>query len=48
MIRLAVSVKDLAAQTFGQVHFVPHKNFAIRSFTDEVNRVPTADSAILS
>jgi len=32
------SVKDRAADTFGRPFFVPHRNVAIRDFTDEVNR----------
>ena len=34
-----VSVKDRAASVFNRPFFVPHRNVAIRDFTDEVNRV---------
>jgi len=33
-----VSVKDRAAAVFNRPFFVPHRNVAIRDFTDEVNR----------
>jgi hypothetical protein len=33
-----VSVKDRAADVFNRPFFVPHRNVAIRDFTDEVNR----------
>lgn len=38
MSKIMVSIKDTAAQTFGQPWFVNHVNEAIRAFTDEVNR----------
>ena len=34
-----VSVKDRAAEVFNRPFYVPHRNVAIRDFTDEVNRV---------
>ena len=34
-----VCVKDRAAEVFNRPFFVPHRNVAIRDFTDEVNRV---------
>lgn len=33
-----VCVKDRAAEIFNRPFFVPHRNVAIRDFTDEVNR----------
>lgn len=39
MILFVVSVKDRAANVFNRPFFVPHRNVAIRDFTDEVNRV---------
>jgi hypothetical protein len=36
-----VSVKDRAADVFNRPFFVPHRNVAIRDFTDEVNRSAT-------
>ena len=39
MILFAVCVKDRAADVFNRPFFVPHRNVAIRDFTDEVNRV---------
>jgi hypothetical protein len=33
-----VCVKDRAAEVFNRPFFVPHRNVAIRDFTDEVNR----------
>ena len=36
---VVVAVKDLASNTFGRPFFVPHSSVAMRSFTDEVNRV---------
>ena len=33
-----VSVKDRAAEVFNRPFFVPHRNVAVRDFTDEVNR----------
>lgn len=36
---VVVAVKDLASNTFSRPFFVPHSSVAIRSFTDEVNRV---------
>jgi len=38
MIHYIVSVKDGAANVFNRPFFVPHRNVAIRDFTDEVNR----------
>jgi len=34
-----VSVKDRASDVFNRPFFVPHRNIAVRDFTDEVNRV---------
>jgi len=40
MTKLVVcAVFDRAVQAFNRPIFVPHQNVAIRSFTDEVNRV---------
>jgi hypothetical protein len=39
MILFVVSVKDRAADVFNRPFFVPHRNVAVRDFTDEVNRV---------
>jgi len=39
MIHFVISVKDRAAEVFNRPFFVPHRNVAIRDFTDEVNRV---------
>ena len=39
MILFVVSVKDRAADVFNRPFFVPHRNVAIRDFSDEVNRV---------
>lgn len=39
MLQFVVSVKDRAADVFNRPFFVPHRNVAIRDFTDEVNRV---------
>lgn len=38
MMQFIVSVKDRAADVFNRPFFVPHRNVAIRDFTDEVNR----------
>ena len=38
MFLFVVSVKDRAADVFNRPFFVPHRNVAIRDFTDEVNR----------
>jgi len=38
MINVICSVKDRAADAFGRPLFVPSVGFAIRSFSDEVNR----------
>lgn len=38
MLQFIVSVKDRAADVFNRPFFVPHRNVAIRDFTDEVNR----------
>lgn len=37
-IHFVVSVKDRAADVFNRPFFVPHRNVAVRDFTDEVNR----------
>jgi len=39
MILFVVCVKDRAADVVNRPFFVPHRNVAIRDFTDEVNRV---------
>ena len=39
MMHFVVSIKDRAAEVFNRPFFVPHRNVAIRDFTDEVNRV---------
>lgn len=39
MIRLVVAVRDSAVGVFGQPFFVTARAQAIRSFSDEVNRV---------
>lgn len=38
MLHFVVSVKDRAADVFNRPFFVPHRNVAVRDFTDEVNR----------
>jgi len=38
MLHYVVSVKDRAADVFNRPFFVPHRNVAVRDFTDEVNR----------
>jgi len=38
MIHYVISVKDRAADVYNRPFFVPHRNVAIRDFTDEVNR----------
>jgi hypothetical protein len=38
MLHYVCSVKDRAAEVFGRPFIVPHRNVAIRDFTDEVNR----------
>ena len=38
MMHYIVSVKDRAADVFNRPFFVPHRNVAVRDFTDEVNR----------
>lgn len=38
MLQFVVSVKDRAADIFNRPFFVPHRNVAVRDFTDEVNR----------
>ena len=38
MLLFIVSVKDRAADVFNRPFFVPHRNVAVRDFTDEVNR----------
>lgn len=35
----AVSIRDRAAETFGTPYFVPTEALAVRSFSQEVNRV---------
>jgi hypothetical protein len=39
MLHFIICVKDRAADVFNRPFFVPHRNVAIRDFTDEVNRV---------
>jgi len=39
MLHFVICVKDRAADVFNRPFFVPHRNVAIRDFTDEVNRV---------
>jgi hypothetical protein len=39
MLHFVVSVKDRAADVFNRPFFVPHRNVAVRDFTDEVNRI---------
>ena len=38
MIKFVCSVYDRAAQVYSSPFYVPHRNVAIRDFTDEVNR----------
>ena len=38
MLQYIVSVKDRAAEVFTRPFFVPHRNVAVRDFTDEINR----------
>ncbi len=38
MLQYVISCKDRAADVFNRPFFVPHRNVAIRDFTDEVNR----------
>lgn len=38
MIRLICSVRDSAAELYGQPIYVPSRGVALRSFADEVNR----------
>lgn len=38
MLQYVVSVQDRASGVFNRPFFVPHRNVAIRDFTDEVNR----------
>jgi len=38
MLQFIVSVKDRAAEVFNRPFFVPHRNVAVRDFTDEINR----------
>ncbi|AXH78084.1 MAG: nonstructural protein [Microviridae sp.] len=38
MRQYIVSVRDAAAEVFNRPFFVPHRNVALRDFTDEVNR----------
>lgn len=46
MLHFIVSVKDRAAEVFNRPFFVPHRNVAVRDFTDEVNR--SADNNALN
>lgn len=39
MQHFVVSVQDRASGVFNRPFFVPHRNIAVRDFTDEVNRV---------
>ncbi len=39
MLHFIICVKDRAADVFNRPFFGPHRNVAIRDFTDEVNRV---------
>lgn len=41
MIMIVVSIKDLGSQLFSRPQFVPAVGVALRSFMDEVNRVPS-------
>jgi hypothetical protein len=45
MIYFVVSVRDRAADVFGRPFYVPHRNVAVRDFTDEVNR-SSGDNAL--
>jgi hypothetical protein len=45
MWQFIVSVKDGAADVFSRPFFVPHRNVAVRDFTDEVNR-PGSDNPL--
>lgn len=38
MRHFVVSVRDSAAEVFNRPFYVPHRNVAVRDFTDEVNR----------
>jgi hypothetical protein len=38
MLLYVIAVKDRAADMFNRPFFVPHRNIAVRDFTDEVNR----------
>lgn len=38
MFHFVVSVKDRAADVFNRPFIVPHRNVAVRDFTDEINR----------
>lgn len=38
MLQYIVSVKDRAAEVYTRPFFVPHRNVAVRDFTDEINR----------
>ncbi|AXH77395.1 MAG: nonstructural protein [Microviridae sp.] len=38
MRHFVVSVRDSAADVYNRPFFVPHRNVAVRDFTDEVNR----------
>ena len=42
MLLFVVSIKDRAAEVFNRPAFVPHRNVAVRDFTDEVNRVASS------
>ena len=39
MLLFVCSIKDRAAEVFNRPFFVPHRNVAVRDFTDQVNRV---------
>jgi len=45
MLQYIVSVKDRAAEVFNRPFFVPHRNVAVRDFTDEINRA-SADNPL--
>lgn len=38
MLQFVVCVKDRAAEVYNRPFFVPHRNVAVRDFTDEINR----------
>lgn len=45
MVRIICSVRDSAAELFGQPIYVPSRGVALRSFADEVNRA-AVDNAL--